>query len=135
MCPPQTGRHERIHHLRRRPGCDGAALGELSLRDFRIFAATLAEARASVTLNFGSAVILPEVFLKALAVARNLGADLSELTTVNFDQIQHYRPRVNVVERPTRGSGSRGFAITGHHEILLPLFAGAVLGALEADPS
>jgi len=112
------------------PRCDGAALGETSLRDFRILAATLAQARGSVALNFGSAVLMPEVFLKALTVARNLGADLSDLTTVNFDQIQHYRPRVNVVERPTRGSGSRGFAITGHHEILLPLFAGAVLAAL-----
>jgi len=112
------------------PRCDGAALGETSLRDFRVLAATLAEARGSVTLNFGSAVLMPEVFLKALTVARNLGADLSDLTTVNFDQIQHYRPRVNVVERPTRGSGSRGYAITGHHEILLPLFAGAVLAAL-----
>jgi hypothetical protein len=114
------------------PRCDGAALGEMSLRDFRIFAATLAEARGSVTLNFGSAVLMPEVFLKALTVARNLGADLSELTTVNFDQIQHYRPRVNVVERPTRGPGSRGYAITGHHEILVPLLAGAVLAALPA---
>ena len=112
------------------PRCDGAALGETSLRDFRILAATLAEARGSVTLNFGSAVLMPEVFLKALTVARNLGADLSELTTVNFDQIQHYRPRVNVVERPTRGRGSRGYALTGHHEILLPLFAGAVLAAV-----
>ncbi|MEO5618540.1 MAG: hypothetical protein ABIS67_12265 [Candidatus Eisenbacteria bacterium] len=117
-----------IHH---HPACDGAALGELTLRDFRIFAATLAEARASVTLNFGSAVILPEVFLKALAVARNLGADLADLTAVNFDQIQHYRPRVNVVERPTRGPGGRGLALTGHHEILIPLFTGGVLAALD----
>jgi hypothetical protein len=116
-----------IHH---HPGCDGAALGETSLRDFRIFAGTLAEARGAVVLNFGSAVIMPEVFLKALSVARNLGADLSDLTTVNFDQIQHYRPRVNVVERPTRGPGSRGLSITGHHEILLPLFSAAVLARI-----
>jgi hypothetical protein len=116
-----------IHH---HPRCDGAALGETSLRDFRVFAATLAEARGAVALNFGSAVILPEVFLKALAVARNLGADLSELTTVNFDQIQHYRPRVNVVERPTRAPGGRGLALTGHHEILVPIFAAAVLAAV-----
>jgi hypothetical protein len=120
-----------IHH---HPGCDGAALGETSLRDFRILAAALAEARGSVTLNLGSAVVLPEVFLKALSVARNLGADLSAMTTVNFDQIQHYRPRVNVVERPTRAAGSKGFALTGHHEILLPLFAGAVL-AEASDPA
>jgi hypothetical protein len=117
-----------IHH---HPGCDGAALGSTSLRDFRIFAATLAEAAGAVVLNFGSAVVMPEVFLKALSVARNLGADLSELTTVNFDQIQHYRPRVNVVERPTRGAGARGLSLTGHHEILLPLFAGGVLAGLE----
>jgi len=121
-----------IHH---HPRADGAALGEMSLRDFRILAAALAEARGSVALNFGSAVILPEVYLKALAVARNLGADLSGLTTVNFDQLQHYRPRVNVVERPTRGTGSRGFALTGHHEIMLPLFAGAVLDRLAGSPA
>jgi hypothetical protein len=120
-----------IHH---HPRCDGAALGELSLRDFRILAGTLAEARCAVVLNFGSAVILPEVFLKALSVARNLGADLSGLTTVNFDQIQHYRPRVNVVERPTRSPGARGFALTGHHEILVPLFAAAVLAEIQ-DPA
>jgi len=118
-----------IHH---HPACDGAALGETSLRDFRIFAATLAEARGSTTLNIGSAVLMPEVFLKALSVARNLGADLSGLTTVNFDQIQHYRPRVNVVERPTKAPGSKGLALTGHHEIMVPLFAGALLGAIGA---
>ena len=87
-----------------------------------------------MVLNLGSAVVLPEVFLKALSVARNLGADLSELTTVNFDQIQHYRPRVNVVERPTRAAGARGYAITGHHEILVPLLAGAVLARTGVGP-
>ncbi|HTM56811.1 MAG TPA: hypothetical protein VL123_00185 [Candidatus Udaeobacter sp.] len=116
-----------IHH---HPNCDGAALGETTLRDFRILAAALSEAHGSVALNFGSAVIMPEVFLKALSVARNLGADLGDLTTVNFDQIQHYRPRVNVVERPTRAEGSRGFALTGHHEIMIPLFAAAVLAEI-----
>ncbi len=113
-----------IHH---HPACDGRALGDTTLRDFRIFAATLAEARGAVVLNFGSAVLLPEVFLKALSVARNLGADLSGLTTANFDQIQHYRPRVNVVERPTASPGSQGYSITGHHEIVIPLFAGGLL--------
>jgi len=116
-----------IHH---HPRCDGAALGETTLRDFRIFAATLAEARGAVVLNFGSAVLMPEVFLKALSVARNLGADLAELTTVNFDQIQHYRPRLNVVERPTRGPGGKGYALTGHHEIMVPLFAAGLLAEL-----
>jgi hypothetical protein len=81
-------------------------------------------------LNLGSAVIMPEVFLKALAVARNLGASLEGLTTVNFDQIQHYRPSVNVVERPTRAAGARGLALTGHHEIMIPLFCGAILAEI-----
>jgi hypothetical protein len=121
-----------VHH---HPGCDGAALGAATLRDFRIFAAALAEARGAVVINLGSAVLLPEVFLKALSVARNLGADLSGLTTVNLDQIQHYRPRVNVVERPTLAAGSRGFALTGHHEILVPLLAGAVLAGLASGAS
>ncbi len=120
-----------IHHY---PRCDGAALGETTLRDFRVFAATLAEARGAVVLNFGSAVLLPEVFLKALSVARNLGADLSGLTTANFDQIQHYRPRVNLVERPTRAPGAKGYSITGHHEIMMPLFAGALLARVPSVP-
>ena len=123
--------HGVITHL----ALNGAALGETAMRDFRILARTLAEVRGAVVLNLGSAVLLPEVFLKALSVARNLGADLSDLTTVNFDQIQHYRPRVNVVERPTRAAGARGYALTGHHEILIPLFAGAVLAELEATPA
>jgi|SRR5436190_6493593 len=112
------------------PGCDGGALGETSLRDFRVLAATLAEARGAVVLNVGSAVLMPEVFLKALTVARNLGASLAGLTTVNFDQLQHYRPRVNVVERPTRAEGARGYSLTGHHEILLPLYCAGVLAGL-----
>ena len=120
-----------VHH---HPRCNGAALGETTLRDFRILAATLAEARGAVVLNLGSAVVLPEVFLKALSVARNLGADLSDLTTVNLDQIQHYRPRLNVVERPTRASGAKGHVLTGHHEIMLPLLAGAVLAEMDGRP-
>ncbi|MEQ1832216.1 MAG: hypothetical protein ABL977_04110 [Candidatus Eisenbacteria bacterium] len=112
------------------PACDGAALGAGSLRDFRILAATLAEARGAVVLNLGSAVLMPEVFLKALAVARNLGAVLEGLTTVNLDQIQHYRPRVNVVERPTRSPGAQGYSLTGHHEIMVPLLCAAVAAEL-----
>jgi hypothetical protein len=112
------------------PRCDGAALGEASLRDFRIYCATLAEARGAVVLNLGSVVVLPEVFLKALAVARNLGASLDGLTTANLDQIRHYRTQVNVIDRPTRAPGARGIHITGQHEILVPLLAAAVVGRL-----
>lgn len=112
------------------PACDGAALGAGSLRDFRILAATLAEAKGAVVLNVGSAVLMPEVFLKALAVARNLGASLEGLTTVNMDQIQHYRPRANVVERPTRAPGAKGYSLTGHHEIMVPLLCAAVAAEL-----
>ena len=112
------------------PSCDGAALGDTSMRDFRILAATLAEARGAVVWNVGSAVLMPEVFLKALAVARNLGASLEGLTTVNMDQIQHYRPRANVVERPTRAPGARGYSLTGHHEIMVPLLCAGVLADL-----
>ena len=116
--------------IHQHPRCDGAALGETTLRDFRIFAASLAQAGGAVVLNIGSAVLMPEVFLKALSVARNLGADLEGLTTVNFDQIQHYRPRLNVVERPTRAAGARGYSLTGHHEIMLPLYSAAVIAEL-----
>jgi hypothetical protein len=112
------------------PAADGAALGETSMRDFRILAHTLLEAKGATVLNLGSAVILPEVFLKALTTAVNLGASLEGLTTVNLDQIQHYRPRVNVLERPTQGAGGRGLALTGHHEILIPLLAQGILARL-----
>jgi hypothetical protein len=112
------------------PKADGAALGETSLRDFRILAHTLSAARGATVLNLGSAVLLPEVFLKALTAAVNLGASIDALTTVNVDQIQHYRPRVNVVERPTQGAKSRGLALTGHHEILVPLLAQAILARI-----
>jgi hypothetical protein len=80
-----------------------------------------------VYLNVGSAVVLPEVFLKAVSSARNLGHPVANFTTVNFDFLQHYRPRLNVVERPHAGSGGRGFAITGHHELMIPLVAAALI--------
>ncbi|MDZ7393175.1 MAG: hypothetical protein ONB25_09825 [candidate division KSB1 bacterium] len=114
------------------PTADGAAIGEASFSDFRLFAAqvgTLTE--GGVVLNFGSAVILPEVFLKALTVARNLGLPAFGFVTANFDMIQHYRPRVNVVERPTQGSG-KGYQFVGHHEIMIPLFAAAIKERLGA---
>lgn len=108
------------------PSASGAAIGEASLRDFRILAHTVSGlGQGGVVLNLGSAVIMPEVFLKALAVARNLGHDVSHIFTANFDMIQHYRPGVNVVQRPV-SKGGRGFALTGHHEIMIPLLAAAV---------
>ena len=108
------------------PSADGAAIGAASLRDFRIFAAAVADLDGGgVALNLGSAVIMPEVFLKALAIARNLTGGPRDFTTANFDMIQHYRPSVNVVQRPVL-CGGHGYAITGHHEIMIPLLAAAI---------
>jgi hypothetical protein len=110
------------------PSADGAALGAATLADFRLFCALVRQMHpGGVYLNWGSAVILPEVFLKAVSAVRNLGTPLRPITTANFDFVQHYRGRENVVLRPTRDGGSRGFAITGHHEILLPLVAAALV--------
>lgn len=103
----------------------GAALGEGSLRDFRYFVANVARLERGVYLNCGSAVLLPEVFLKAVALARNRGIAFSGLTTVNLDFVRHYRPQTNVVTRPTAGSG-RGYSLVGHHEIMIPLIAAAL---------
>lgn len=116
------------------PAADGAALGVASFLDFRLFCALVKQMQpGGVYLNWGSAVLLPEVFLKAVSVVRNLGVRLHPITTANFDFVQHYRPLQNIVKRPTaaagRGSkaGSRGYAITGHHELLLPLIAAALV--------
>lgn len=108
--------------IHQHPGFDGASWGELSSRDFRIFAARVDRLGrvGGVALNVGSAVILPEVFLKAFSIARNLGAPFDGLTTCNMDMTQHYRARENVLARPT-GFGGAGIAITGHHEIMIPL--------------
>jgi hypothetical protein len=115
------------------PSAEGAALGAASLHDFRLFCSLVQQMDSGgVYLNWGSAVLLPEVFLKAVSVVRNLGISLYSITTANFDFIQHYRPIMNVVKRPTaasnqrKGDKSRGFAITGHHELLLPLLAAAL---------
>lgn len=108
------------------PAASGSALGEGSLRDFRYFAASVARLRHGVYLNCGSAVVLPEVFLKAVAIARNQGSDLTGLTTVNLDFLRMYRPETNVVRRPVADTG-RGFSLVGHHEILLPLLAAALV--------
>lgn len=110
------------------PEVDGASLGAASLDDFRSMCAAVSRLENGVFVNVGSAVILPEIFLKALTVARNLGSRVDDFTTANMDQIQHYRPRVNVLERP----GEKGIALTGHHEILLPLLRFAVIAAMES---
>src|SRR5207244_2352336 len=104
------------------PAASGAALGEGSLRDFRYFVSNVARLERGVYLNCGSAVVLPEVFLKAVALARNRGLALAGLTTVNLDFVRMYRPLTNVVARPTAGSG-RGYSLVGHHEIMIPLLA------------
>jgi hypothetical protein len=108
------------------PAASGAALGEGSLRDFRYLASAVSRLRGGVYLNCGSAVVLPEVFLKAVALARNAGHSLEGLTTVNLDFLRQYRPETNVVSRPTTGVG-RGYSLIGHHEILIPLLAAALV--------
>ena len=112
------------------PSVSGEATGAASHTDFRIFASLVKELQHGVLLNIGSAVIMPEVFLKALTLVRNLGYEVNRFTTANFDFIRQYRPLTNVVNRPT-SSGGRGYNITGHHELMIPLLAAAVLEALE----
>jgi hypothetical protein len=121
-----------IHHMH--PSADGAALGATSYRDFETLASLVAALEGGILFNIGSAVILPEVFLKALALARNLGHKVERFTAVNLDFIRHYRPSVNVVERPTR-LGGRGITLIGHHEILVPLVAAGLVEALAAKPA
>jgi hypothetical protein len=121
-----------IIHLH--PSVDPEALGATTHRDFRLFAALVSLLEEGVYLNLGSAVIMPEVFLKALTLARNLGHQVSPLTTVNLDFIQHYRTLTNVVRRPT-AHGGKGYALTGHHELLFPLLAAWVLEELETGGS
>lgn len=107
------------------PQMDGKATGEGSGRDFKLFAGVVANLEGGVYLNIGSAVLLPEVFLKALTLVRNLGYKVKNFTTVNMDFIQHYRPLTNVVRRPTK-EGGKGYTLTGHHEIMVPLLAAAI---------
>ena len=111
--------------IHQHPACDGAALGECSYRDFQKFAAICAQLEGGVVLNVGSAVILPEVFLKALTIARNLGHPVEKFTTATFDMMRHYRPSENVQRRPT-ALGGKGYYIVGHHELNLPLLFAAV---------
>jgi hypothetical protein len=110
------------------PAADPAALGAATHRDFRLLCSYVRDLdEGGVFINCGSAVILPEVLLKSVSAVRNLGHPLANFTTVNFDFFQHYRPRVNVVERPHAQSGGKGYAITGHHELMLPLLAAALI--------
>jgi hypothetical protein len=111
------------------PSFDGKATGEAAHRDFLAFCTLVSELEGGVYINLGSAVLLPEIFLKAVTLVRNLGHPLRHFTTVNMDFVQHYRPNTNVVRRPTQGGG-KGFALTGHHEIMLPLLAAAIIEQL-----
>jgi hypothetical protein len=112
------------------PSADGAAIGKASHLDFRIFARLVSGLEEGVFINLGSAVILPEVFLKALSLVKNLGHEVRRFTTVNMDFIRQYRPQTNVVHRPTL-SGGAGYTLVGHHEIMFPLLAAAVIEQLE----
>jgi len=110
------------------PTASGDALGRATHHDFRLLCSLVKDINdGGVYLNVGSAVVLPEVFLKAVSVVRNLGHPLANFTTVNFDFLQHYRPKVNVVERPHAQAGGHGYSITGHHEIMIPLLAAALI--------
>jgi len=113
------------------PEADGQAIGEGSLRDFHLFTSVVAQLEGGVFINLGSTVVIPEVFLKALSLARNLGYCVQHFTTVDMDFMRHYRPSVNVVSRPTQ-RGGRGFHLTGHHEIMFPLLCAAVWEELAA---
>lgn len=131
----QTGAPVTVHIaigtdiIHQHPTANGAVLGEASYRDFQRFASVVAQLEGGVVLNIGSTVIMPEVFLKALTVARNLGNKVENITTATFDMIRHYRPTENVVRRPTH-LGGQGFYIVGHHEINIPLLFAAVKEAL-----
>ena len=111
------------------PNVDGASVGKASHLDFRIFARLVSTLEEGVFINLGSAVILPEVFLKALTLVRNLGYEVRNFTTVNMDFIRHYRPMTNVVQRPTL-DGGKGYNLVGHHEIMFPLLAAALIEGL-----
>lgn len=110
------------------PAADGGAIGRATHHDFRLLCSLVQNLNdGGIYLNVGSAVVLPEVFLKVVSAVRNLGHPLANFTTVNFDFLQHYRPNANVVQRPHAKSGGRGYSITGHHEIMIPLLAAALI--------
>ena len=107
--------------IHQHPSCNGAATGETTYKDFKLLTDSVSKLEGGVVFNFGSAVVLPEVFLKALTIARNLGNNVKHFTAVNCDMYSQYRPNVNVVQRPT-AEGGTGFSFIGHHEILIPLW-------------
>ncbi|MFA5074267.1 MAG: hypothetical protein WC539_10280 [Nitrospirota bacterium] len=111
------------------PSFNGKTTGEAAHRDFDLFCSLVSELQGGVYINVGSAVLMPEIFLKAVTLARNLGYSLTTFTTVNLDFVRQYRPQTNVVKRPTEGGG-RGFSLTGHHEIMVPLLAASIIEQL-----
>ena len=115
--------------VQQHPSASGEAIGRASFEDFRIFCSVVSTLEGGAYLNIGSAVLLPEIFLKALTISRNLGHTVDHFVTANFDMIQHYRPRVNVVQRPTMQGGT-GYNFTGHHELMIPLLAHALTDAI-----
>ncbi len=114
------------------PECSGNAIGEMSLLDFKIFCNSIKDLSEGAYFNIGSAVIMPEVFLKAFTLVKNLGFDIKNFITVNMDFIKHYRPTENVVKRPTQDCG-KGYTLIGHHEIMLPLLFLEILNRLKED--
>lgn len=119
-----------INHMG--PSADGASIGKGSLHDFHTFASLVSQLEKGIFINLGSAVVLPEVFLKAVSMARNLGHPLADITTMNMDFIKHYRPSVNVINRPTL-MGGKGYTLIGHHELMFPLLAASVLEKIEGS--
>ena len=117
-----------VYHIH--PSVDGAALGRSSMDDFHLFCRAAASLEGGVFINLGSAVVMPEVFLKAVTLARNLGHELLDVTTINMDFVRHYRPTVNIVQRPT-AEGGRGYYFIGHHEIMFPLLAAALIEKID----
>ena len=117
--------------VHQQPSCDGADVGAASHTDFKILTHLVSKLSGGIVINLGSTVVLPEVFLKALTVARNLGNEVKDFDAANFDMIQHYRPNTNVLNRPTSTGGGRKFSFTGHHEIMFPLVAAMVKGSLK----
>ena len=116
------------------PQADGAAIGAASYHDFKLFTSIVRDLDGGgVYLNLGSAVTLPEIFLKAVTVVRNLGYSLTDFTTANFDFIQHYRPATNVVRRPVANGAGKGYSLTGHHELMIPLLAAAIRCQVAGD--